>query len=103
VKADPRRMLHWDKMLSEQSSEVRAALDSLGYGIESGTGEEIFHKLASIVTNTRDSGEGGLRASEMLRDAGLHGIRYYDAASRDFPADAAEQIKRLKQDVETRS
>jgi hypothetical protein len=29
VKADPKRMLHWDKMLSEQTPEVQAALKSL--------------------------------------------------------------------------
>jgi hypothetical protein len=86
VKADPRRMLHWDKMLlAEQTSEVRAALDSLpglSYGQSQRTRRGDFTQLSVRIERRLVILEKADSASEMLRDAGLHGIQYYDASSR---------------------
>jgi hypothetical protein len=91
VKADPRRMLHWDKAFAEQTPEVQAALRSLELlpvegaspGAAEMRGERAYRKLAGKI---EDSGlpehEASAEASARLRDAGLHGIQYYDASSR---------------------
>jgi hypothetical protein len=87
------KMLDWDKPLSEQSPSVRAAInkqadiDAAKYGEGGGmdyyrsdpdsySGESIYRYLT-------EQNSGAIPTSEMLREMGIPGIKYLDAASRD--------------------
>lgn len=80
-------ILDWDKPNAIQSPQVRAAIEKIegeAFGERlsatenikplDGTGGEFFENLKDRVGNER--------ASEMLHDEGLHGIRYLDQQSR---------------------
>ena len=97
------KMLDWDKPLSEQSAEVKAALqaalkaDRNVFGGLSGhvkfnssevTGSDLYKNLRSGVDAQKeipgvgyDFGDVG--ASNILRDLGIPGIRYLDQGSRN--------------------
>ena len=81
------RMLDWDKPLSEQAPEVRAAIAKLPKGWVSDRGMRRFYDP----TRTQRSGQGLLQDLQlfnrgtpeaMLREAGIPGIRYLDGGSR---------------------
>ncbi len=101
VNADPAHFLDWDKPLSEQTPHVQEALAKLTKGmkpeeysmpvnnpdgsIEHGAwGSTIYQGLArkngARVNNSFGYGDEG--TSQMLRDAGIPGIRYLDQGSR---------------------
>ena len=81
------KMLNWDKPLSEQHPSVQSALAKLDPDLYHPTGNEyspdevgaeIYLRMANspLAKNQSD-------ASEVMRNAGITGIRYLDAASRD--------------------
>jgi hypothetical protein len=78
INADPERMLHWDKPLSEQSQHVRDALQThKDFGgrqnwDDRATGAEVYNQIAG---DRQD-------AASMLRFLGIPGIRYLDQGSR---------------------
>jgi hypothetical protein len=95
------KMLDWDKPLSQQAPEVRAAvtkaMDPYGYGV----GESMFKRSGNMSggdwyrsfanQQLEATAKGGLppsgyvansKASELLRPAGIPGIRYLDGGSR---------------------
>jgi len=96
----PESLLDWDKPLSEQSEAVRNAVDSLDpatrgfykYDGEERTGRDFYWGLKADMTRSEAeslgiSREGWLlendeRASKMLRDRGIKGIKYLDGDSR---------------------
>jgi hypothetical protein len=96
------RMLDWDKPLSQQSPEVQKALEPLMSKLEasrrqsmsafssrdvdmemsawrnSRTGEKLVSDIGAF------SGKSEAEASDILRQAGIPGIQYLDAGSRDI-------------------
>jgi len=94
------KMLDWDKPLSQQNPEVRAALEQLGYRVDKEKVSEFDDALLNALVNDGStdlpkqpldlSGEAvynklksqGLMASEELQKLGITGIRYLDEASR---------------------
>lgn len=68
-------LLLWDKPLSEQSEQVRGALAVLGYEDSHESGEDVYRRLSGA-TSKRG-------ASAALLKAGIRGIKYLDATSRE--------------------
>jgi hypothetical protein len=103
LSADPDRLLDWDKPLSEQSDAVRAAFNSIDHPMfeawkKSGAwdhvkGETLYREMAGGLTNKAHAEGRHVIASQRLRDAGLHGIKYLDQYSRG--ADAASKTRNL--------
>lgn len=89
INADPEKFLDWDKPLSQQPEAVRKAYADALRGLG--------HKDPSKIEGSpfASSGEGlenlvntwakydRAKASSALRDAGIPGIKYKDAMSRD--------------------
>lgn len=80
------RMLDWDKPLSQQAPEVRAALPEFARrgtaspnGVRALTGEEIVQEL-------------GAQHAARLRRAGIPGIRYLDGGSRGAGAGSSNFV-----------
>ena len=106
------KMLDWDKPLSQQSPEVRKALETLGYRHDAAAanafddallnalngsgpatlpkqpidplGADIYRKLASKAGSTwlDPNINAAAQVSNRLRELGIPGIRYLDAGSR---------------------
>jgi len=87
------RVLDWDKPLSQQTPEVRKAIQGIMQSdiwdadIRKLVGDvdikgKIFYELLSGVDAFAGKGEFGKAASKALRDAGIPGIRYLDEGSR---------------------
>ncbi len=69
---EPKNLLHWDRPITEQSPEVRKALEGLGADIPDGaTGGDLFKTLE------RAAGGDPQAASRRLSDAGIPGTQYY--------------------------
>ena len=86
------RMLDWDKPLSEQSAAVREALMPLVRAAMSKRGTPKYaldysanRAIGGDIVKDLLVGNGVTRAdvSRMLKDAGIPGIKYLDAGSRD--------------------
>ena len=95
------KMLDWDKPLSQQPDNVKKAiteiLDERGHEVAgamdatgthsykslsaSDDGAEFHNRLEEILRQSREP-EYSKRTSEILREHGIPGIKYYDAASR---------------------
>lgn len=97
IKPKPDEMLDWDKPLSEQSPEVKAALDRLPEGLKERLDEHAGnHGRNSPLESPEDSTGGDFinsashynvvdapeELSEELSKVGIKGIRYHDANSR---------------------
>jgi hypothetical protein len=94
VRANPEHFLDWDKSLSEQHPHVQAALENLhGEKISptanllhpSNKGEKIYYGTA--VKHGKYAETNAAPAAELLKQAGIPGIRYLDANSRDPDTD----------------
>jgi hypothetical protein len=73
INAEPERLIHWDKPLSEQQNvSERAPHVDLAEGA---TGKDYYRKLSETLG-------GDDKATAALRDAGIPGIRYLDQVSR---------------------
>jgi len=94
VRANPEYFLDWDKPLSEQHPHVQAALENLhGEKISptsnllhpSNKGEKIYYGTA--VKHGKYAETNAAPTAESLKQAGIPGIRYLDANSRDPDTD----------------
>jgi len=81
INAHPHHMLDWDKPLSEQSEHVQGALKNweLNYVPSHLTGGRLVEEM--------QKGFGEKGASEALAKAGIKGIKYLDAGSRNNKAE----------------
>ena len=81
------KMLDWDKPLSEQHPSVQSALAKLDPDIYHPKGDEYSPDEVGAETYLRMANSPLAKnqsdASEVMRNAGITGIRYLDAASRD--------------------
>jgi hypothetical protein len=85
INADPAHYLDWDKPLSEQSQHVQDAVSPLltvNFAKSNPIGSEIYHGFGPsgyepAGTATKDM------ATQALRQAGIPGIKYKDAGSRN--------------------
>jgi hypothetical protein len=75
------RMLDWDKPLSQQSKTIQDIGKSLGLDMDDLGGD-----LVNAINAKRPEG------AEKLRQAGIPGIRYYDAQSRDGKKSTTQNI-----------
>lgn len=93
INADPAHFLDWDKPLSEQSQAIQDALvphvqRAIDTEMTTGTnplkftGGDALGALASVTNDFQQGGFGHAEASDMLRKAGIPGIRYLDGGSR---------------------
>ena len=103
IAADPEAFLDWDKPLSEQSEQVKAAVGGLGTDyprvkrqIEEGTlsGPGVYR--APLPVDARHD----LPATEFWKQAGIPGIRYLDAGSRPHLEAYTAELKKYQQIVE---
>jgi hypothetical protein len=92
INADPDSFLDWDKPLSEQPEAVRKMFpkDVYGHKYDTLNGSDVYEHLIDDVARAR-TGKTSVSslapsdrtgAVEMLRQAGVPGIRYLDAGSR---------------------
>jgi hypothetical protein len=81
------KMLDWDKPLSEQHPDVQSALAKLDPDSYHPTGNDYSPEEVGAETYLRMANsplaKNQSEASEVMRNAGITGIRYLDAASRD--------------------
>jgi hypothetical protein len=77
IHADKETLLDWDKPLSEQSPQVKAALKELGVEDKGQTGGQALRDLG-LTESHHDPALG----SQKLREAGIPGIKYLDQGSR---------------------
>ena len=75
------KMLDWDKPLSQQSKTIQDIGKSLGLNMDDLGGD-----LVNAINAKRPEG------AEKLRQAGIPGIRYYDAQSRDGKKSTTQNI-----------
>lgn len=82
--------LDWDKPLSEQSEQIRRAVEQFDTGGLGTEGRNFYNNLAQEMENrgrgsrrARGGGEAEKAASMALLAAGIRGIRYLDGSSRD--------------------
>jgi hypothetical protein len=89
VKADPEHFLDWDAPLSQQHPKTVEALNrafpsAMDYwrSVEGKAGDSgnFFHRIA-VKDISGDTGEGHDQVAKKFRDAGIPGIRYFDANS----------------------
>jgi hypothetical protein len=99
VNANPEDFLDWDKLLGEQSPQIRDAFASLGTPerLANVRGEDAYRALgdqmgalewpigADATTRKSFYSDAAVKSSEALREAGIPGIRYLDAGSRGRP------------------
>lgn len=86
------RMLDWDKPLKDQPESVRAALESIENEMfrawqKNGawphvTGQTIYRQLAGGLTNRAVAEGKDVAATNLLKEAGIPGIRFLDQGSR---------------------
>lgn len=82
---NPEDLLDWDKPLSQQSEKVRAALEKMGLDLNAfskWTGQDLYDGVGARGTKV-GSTERQSAASDLLREAGIPGIRYLDGMSRN--------------------
>jgi hypothetical protein len=83
IDAHPDHFLDWDKPLSEQSDHVQNAIKNVAYSTDyfmrnpqKYEGEVLYEELKEKF--------GDKKASQLLSQHGIHGIRYLDAGSRNI-------------------
>jgi hypothetical protein len=96
INADPEHFLDWDKPVSQQSELVRKALAEKAWADQGATAEDLLHvdvpgeqAYKRMITGQGGTALPGLsrqpqaeNATEVLRQAGIPGIRYLDQGSR---------------------
>jgi hypothetical protein len=87
LNAEPEQFLDWDKPLSQQSEEVRKALEPLGLAgdksVFDAMNEGVARRVGKDAKTEGDFKRGEAEAAAALRDSGIAGIRYLDGMSRD--------------------
>ena len=77
------KMLDWDKPLSQQPASVRKAIKALEpLAEDSDTGSDIYALIRSGLSGSHSEAQAA--ASEILRQAGIPGMRFLDAGSRNI-------------------
>lgn len=94
IKADPEQFLDWNLPLAEQSAEVQRALGDRWRSDQHGSSIATMTGLSGIKERGLRAEDAQRAASEILREAGIPGIKYLDQGSRllDPPADAISQL-----------
>jgi hypothetical protein len=82
LNAEPHEFLHWDKLISEQSPQVLAALAKIPWAEPYLKSGDKF-TAAQIVPHT-------VEGAEQLRAAGIPGVRYLDRSSRGSDPNAPD-------------
>jgi hypothetical protein len=106
LKASPDDFLDWDKPLSQQSEKVRKALEPLGFKDDKASASVFDDALLAALEGTGPTtlpkhpvdpigsdlysklpipDRSPARVSELLKNAGIKGIRYLDQGSRQLP------------------
>jgi hypothetical protein len=80
IRADRERMLDWDKTLIRQSKQVKESLRKLGFDPD---GEDATMPANGLIDLLGGDQRSSPEASKALADAGIPGIQYLDAGSRD--------------------
>jgi hypothetical protein len=76
------RMLDWDKPLSQQAPHIRDSPEMKGF-LSQETGQEIYNILSKELAGGSQFARGkNDAAADILRKAGIPGIRYLDGGSR---------------------
>jgi hypothetical protein len=94
IAADPQHFLDWDKPLSEQHPVVQQALTphvqnaidkeyTTGSNPAKFTGGEAYSAASSVMPQFEAGGSGAPQLSAALQQAGIPGIKYLDAGSRN--------------------
>jgi hypothetical protein len=94
INADPERFIDWDKPLSQQSAEARAALSEMGLP-DDASGYRIYQAIAGKLASEGKIKSGGDLSSlvaSTLKDAGIPGVRYLDGGSRLTGEDAHNYV-----------
>ena len=78
------KMLDWDKPLSQQPENVRAAIDQVKANLtgpfsSNMTGDQLLRHIQSTLKSV---GRGDEKAETVLKSYGVPGVRYLDGASR---------------------
>lgn len=83
LRAKEEDFLDWDRPLSEQSEKVKAALLNNSDPSVAGTASKWGRDVPAMYSRLSQRAEGGQAAiSQMLREAGIPGIKYLDQGSR---------------------
>ncbi len=88
INADREHFLDWDKPLSEQPENVKAAVEKLfpdgktSWGYKLKTGEDVVRALAGEMRGDRPIASDPAAASNALLKFGIPGIKYLDHGSR---------------------
>jgi len=75
------KMLDWDKPLSQQSQEIQSIAKNLGLSLDDLGGDLVAAANAKLP-----------KGAEQLRQAGIPGIKYYDAQSRGGQQSATQNF-----------
>ena len=78
INADPKQFLDWDKPLAGQNDIVRTVIERGGLAPQSVD----LGSFAGQPITSAPRWAGSLREAELLRDAGIPGIKYLDQGSR---------------------
>lgn len=86
INADPEHFLDWDKPLSEQHPIVQQKLNEAWLAHPEAhahqTGAEIYNNITSALSSGNSFTPDAGTRTEILRDAGIPGIKYLDQGSR---------------------
>ena len=97
INADPEHFLDWDKPLSEQPETLRNALPGMiqQYGGDlqklvsangdlrpAVPGQSVYQALSKAIAGNENFARNPPQAADVLRDAGIPGIKYLDQGSR---------------------
>jgi hypothetical protein len=94
VNADPEKFLHWDKPLSEQHPDVQKFFRDQGFSdLRMRNPGSTAYGALSLDKNMKMTKAADVSAA--MREAGIPGIRYLDAGSRQLP----HQIAQSKQAI----
>lgn len=80
ISADRNTFLDWDKRLGEQPDQVKTALANAGLVDVAGQAHHRGQEIYSAVL--RDAGYDPAKASQVLAESGISGIKYLDQGSR---------------------
>lgn len=106
IKANPDHFLDWDKPIGEQSPYVQERAKALlekhakpeakaiikQRGVETLTGKEVHDAIAFRGAKGLFAEQDRPTASNVMRDAGIAGIKYLDEGSRDIPFRVADEV-----------
>lgn len=100
VKPEEHELLDWDKLLSEQPEGVKEALNKLtGGDVSNESTMTGGHFYKYYVPGTERFSKDDQKASQILHEAGIPGIKYLDAGSRSAAENTPKEIKLLNSQI----